>query len=364
MRRPNGTGTVYKIKNRPLRKPYRAMVIIDWQDDGRPIRKTIGYFATSREGYAAIDHFISNPLTAKDLENEKITFAQCWEWGKQDKLRRGTLEKTIRMYDSLLNRLRPILNQPIKHLKYHQLQAVIDANKEASYSTIYCLKAIMLAAYSAAIKQEICDKNIVQMLVLPPNTQSEIHQPLTMEDLATLWQNVNNPEVANLVKAALIYTYTGMRPIELYRIKLEDVHLADRYMIGGVKTKAGRNRIIPIAECIYPFIAELYQISKFSRSETLIPPKRYIPKNPATIPQKLSKILGIEKHLPHDFRHTFVTMAKNNGMDAFILKKIVGHATNKDITDVYTHKETSQLVEAVNKLPHSFLCNSGAVVVQ
>lgn len=35
----------------------------------------------------------------------------------------------------------------------------------------------------------------------------------------------------------------------------------ERYMRGGVKTAAGKNRIIPIAEKIYPFIAELYNVN-------------------------------------------------------------------------------------------------------
>lgn len=351
MRRPNGAGTVYKMKHKPLRKPYRALVVIGWNDNGTPIRKALGNFATSKEAYAAIDRFTSNPMTAKDFENGKVTFRTCWEWGKADKLRRGTSEKTIKMYESFLPRMKPLMNQPIKKLKFQQLQAVIDANNTASYSTIYCLKVIMQAAFSAAIKQEIIDKDIVSMLILPPPKESEIHQPLSPSDISTLWENVDTINISNMVKAALIYIYTGMRPIELYKIKLENVHFADRYMIGGVKTKAGKNRIIPIAECIAPFVSELYQLSKFSRSDTLLL-KGYIPVNPATVPQKLSKVLGIESHLPHDFRHTFVTMAKNVGMDVFTLKKIVGHSTTKDITDLYTHKEIFQLIEAVNKLPY------------
>lgn len=351
MRRPNGSGTVYKMKHKTLRKPYRALVIIGWKDDGNPIRKSLGTFATSKEAYAAIDRFTSNPLTAKDFENEKVTFRQCWEWGKADKLRRGTSENTIKNYEFLLHCLTPIMDKPIKELKFQQLQAIIDSNNGYSYSSLKCIKTIMQAAFASAIKQEICDKNIVDMLILPQLQQSKIHQPLSLDDIFTLWQNTQNAVIGNVVKAALIYTYTGMRPIELYKLKLENVFLTDRYMIGGVKTKAGINRIIPIADCIYPFVAELYQISRLTRSDTLVP-KDYLPKEPATITRKLSKVLGIEKHLPHDFRHTFVTMAKNIGMDAFTLKKIVGHSTTKDITDIYTHKERYQLIEAVNKLPH------------
>ena len=41
-------------------------------------------------------------------------------------------------------------------------------------------------------------------------------------------------------------------------------------MVGGSKTEAGKDRCIPIAECIYPFIKELYQQAKFKRVECLL----------------------------------------------------------------------------------------------
>lgn len=60
-------------------------------------------------------------------------------------------------------------------------------------------------------------------------------------------------------------------------------------------------------------------------------------------------------HLPHDTRHTFVTLASNYGMDRYVLKAIVGHTQSKDITaDVYTHKTIEQYIEEVNKIPSSF----------
>ena len=352
MRRPNGAGSVFKMKHKKLRKPYRAMVVIGWAPTGKAIRKSIGTFATSKEAFAALDKFTSNPLTAKDFENEKVTFLQCWEWGKADKLRRGTSKKTIQQYDYMISRLSPILDKPIKSLKFQQLQAVIDLNaKEVSHQSLSMLKAILQAAFSAAIKQEIIEKNIVPLLVLPAKEQSKIHQPFTPSEIATLWENVNHDEISRIVKVALIYIYTGLRPIELYKINLKDVFISDRYMIGGVKTQAGKNRVIPLANCIMPFVLELYKESKFARSETLVP-KNWIPATPRMLTENIARHLKIENHLPHDFRHTFVTMSKNVGIDEFIIKKIVGHSTTQNITDVYTHKERAQLIAAVDKLPY------------
>ena len=56
------------------------------------------------------------------------------------------------------------------------------------------------------------------------------------------------------------------------------------------------------------------------------------------------------EHTCHDTRHTFVTMAKEAGMNEYILKLIVGHAV-ADITErIYTHRSIEQLHEEIQKI--------------
>ena len=54
MKRANGTGTVYKMKHKALRKPYRAVVTLGYNSEGKPLRKSIGTFATQKEAYNAL----------------------------------------------------------------------------------------------------------------------------------------------------------------------------------------------------------------------------------------------------------------------------------------------------------------------
>ena len=44
--------------------------------------------------------------------------------------------------------------------------------------------------------------------------------------------------------------YTGLRPTELLEIQTENVHLDEKYMAGGMKTEAGKDRIIPLNDKI------------------------------------------------------------------------------------------------------------------
>ena len=91
----------------------------------------------------------------------------------------------------------------------------------------------------------------VNICNLSQQPDAPIHTRFTDKEIALLWEilwAINNVDIV------LIYIYTGCRPVELLDIKSEDVHLDERYMIGGVKTEAGKNRIIPIHKAIVPLV--------------------------------------------------------------------------------------------------------------
>ena len=120
------------------------------------------------------------------------------------------------------------------------------------------------------------------------------------------------------------------------------------------KTAAGKERIIPLADCIMPFIKEIYSKAHFSRSETLLPTK-WIPTRLSRPIKRLCEVLGLSKHKPHDTRHTFITLARNVDMDIYILKSIVGNTHTGDVTsNMYTHKMRKQFLDVVNTLPVTF----------
>ena len=55
------------------------------------------------------------------------------------------------------------------------------------------------------------------------------------------------------------------------------------------------------------------------------------------------------EHLPHDTRHTTVSMLAKANVNQTIIKRIVGHSGAMDLTEkVYTHFDIQQLVDAIN----------------
>ena len=160
------------------------------------------------------------------------------------------------------------------------------------------------------------------------------------------WQGL----MENNVDLILITIYTGLRPTELLEITTDNVHLDEQYMIGGMKTEAGTDRVIPIADKILPLVKNRYDANrrflvnnKYGNHYTY---GSYVSANFNTVMNKLNM-----KHLPHDGRHTFASLMDDAGANEVCIKLIMGHSMKNNVTKgVYTHKTTQQLIDEVNKI--------------
>ena len=129
-------------------------------------------------------------------------------------------------------------------------------------------------------------------------------------------------------------------------MKTCDIDLNKHIMKGGIKTEAGKDRIVPISNKIYEMISKRaalgneYLIVNFKGEPMKY--DNYYKEKFAPIMDKLSM-----KHKPHDCRHTFATMMSNAGANTIALQKIIGHASYSTTANIYTHKDIEQLKNAI-----------------
>ncbi|MDE6202682.1 MAG: recombinase XerD, partial [Lachnospiraceae bacterium] len=126
------------------------------------------------------------------------------------------------------------------------------------------------------------------------------------------------------------------------------VHLEERYMIGGVKTSAGINRIIPIAKKILPFVQNLYDSGtpyllahdskRYSRADFM-----------KTFWEPAMNLLGM-KHLPHDTRYTCATMMDRANVNENSKKTILGHSKEGVTNKIYVEKDLLDLLTAIDMI--------------
>ena len=197
-------------------------------------------------------------------------------------------------------------------------------------------------AQSHALKYEYISTDFSEHLTGEYAEEKAIHKSFTSEEIGRLREDACSEDAALF---ALITVYTGMRPSELLGREITEEDLSRHYLIGGSKTRAGKNRVIPLHPDIEALIAERV----FDSGSHVLFPQPSLPAFRSRVWDPYMKTADIE-HLPHDGRHTCATLMEAAGIPSNRRKLILGHVI-QDITDgVYTHVAPSELVEEIRKL--------------
>lgn len=341
MKNPNGYGSIFKLGGK-RRRPWAVRITTGWTDEGKQVFSYLGYYKTRPEAVSALAEYNNSPY---DLNANKITFEDLYKIFKEEKFPKVSMS-SVYSYRAGFNHSKQLHKVRFKEIKKMHLQRVID-ECEKSYSVKHQIRVLFNQLFKFAIENDIADKNYAEYIDMPTKTTISSKRPFTNEEIDLLWDNIN---AIDGVDTVLIMIYTGLRPGELLDIKSKNVHLGERYIVGGFKTKAGKDRVIPIHKRIHPLIemrlddngTRLISSSKGNRSYY----NNYLIRTWNVIMDKL----GME-HTPHECRHTFATLMNNAGANEVSVKKIMGHATTDNITvDTYTHKDMEQLLIAVDLL--------------
>ena len=340
MRLPNGFGQISYLKSRRLRKPYRAMVTVGKTPEGRPICKLLkpeAYFETYNDAYAALMSHKQHPY---DL-TVTATFQDLYERWYTDYVKDKS-DSTVKLIGLAYKCLSSILNTDVREIRAPHIKSCIDLTKSPDVKRR--VRFIFQEVLNVGMQEGLLERNIAKEFSPKISTEGKKevteHSVITTEELETLWSRSNDP----ICRAILIQCYTGFRPQELCEIHKSDVDTESWTITGGMKTRAGKNRVVPVGEKIRGLVeAALSEPGDMLVCTRLGKPMEY--RNYYTAFKSV-----LPEHKPHDPRKTFVTMAKNAGMDEYAIKRIVGH-TIEDITEnVYTERDVEWLHSELAKM--------------
>ena len=329
-------------------KEYFDQVGIPYRIEFVRKRKYINFFTKAADAYAYLaqmncgeavkEHVsIASEPSFKDVYDRYVEFSKT--------LKKKPSQTTLRADETGFKLFKDVHDIRFKAVTTEQLQYCLTAHNDLSKSSINRMGTILKKMYKYAIGNQICDTDLSQYLFKEYSDEKKvIHRVYTDEEIQYLWDHSS----LESAKIALIYIYTGMRCSELLELKTNNIHLDERYIIGGIKSAAGRNRVIPIHKKIEPVIREMYNPSsklfypnsvghKFSYQH--FRDKRWNP---------WKKELGLD-HYTHDARHTCASKLEAAGVPLLHQKLILGH-TIKDITQgTYTHVARETLIEDMDK---------------
>lgn len=369
-RLPNGFGQISEIKNRNLRKPFRAMITVGKNSIGRPICKPLkpeSYFETYNDAYTALIEYNKNPY---DLDIA-ITVKELYEKWCQSYFKTLKSDSSIRTITSAWAYCSSIYDMRAKDVRARHIKGCMDngvatiKNEEhlPSANMKSRIKSMFNLMYDYAVEYEIVDKNYARTFSLSDDIEREKeevrrgHIPFTESEMNILWENIDELKYIDVI---LIQCYSGWRPQELGLIELKNVNLNDFTFKGGMKTDAGKDRIVPIHPRIRTLVKKRYEEAEIIGSKYLInctDVKTYRNNYMLTYSkyqQRFNKIkdkLNLNsQHRAHDGRMHFITMAKKYNVDEYAIKYMVGHAINDVTEKVYTQRELEWLQTEIAKI--------------
>ena len=332
-RLPNGYGSVVHLSGN-RRRPYWARITAGYNDKGQQIYKTIGYYATREDALIELAKYNNSPY---DLDLANLTFEGLYKlWSESVLPRMGkSLQGAHRASYGHCTQLYPLKYRSIRAM---QFQRVID-ECEKSYATKSNIRNLFVSLDAFAFDNDIIIKQYSANLSVPEATPKE-GKLFTKDEIAKVW------EAGDDVCKFLLYT--GMRISEALDLTPNDVDLQEQTIKCGMKTEAGKNRLVPI----HPMILQL--VKNRMDGEYLFPSQGEKQTYKAYTKNRwnpMMESLGIEHHT-HDCRKTFRSALDRAGANKVAIDRIIGHKSADVGERVYTLKTIDELREAILMLDY------------
>lgn len=369
-KRINGTGSIY-IRKDLKTKPYAASTFVDGK------RIYIGNYATRTEAIKALQEFEYNPITKFNITLEQLH--EEWQNTAYKKLGKSVQQN----YNSAWYKLKPLYKRKFKDIRTGEMQAIIDyyeaphhevgvggelkyidkkgngtykttdtpkMSEGLKFSALHKIKCLLTSMYTYAMQNDIVSKNYAEFIQLPKKNETSKSR-FTDTQLEKLRQSIEYVPYADYIYAMC---YLNFRVSEFLELTAENYHVSNSgipVFIGGKKTEAGTDRLVPIHPKIQHIIEKCLKLD----GETIFCDEN----GKAMTPDKFRKYcfypamqsLGFPDDLtPHSCRRTFSTRMSAAGARQEDIIALMGH-TNFDVDiNHYINQEADTLYQAILKM--------------
>lgn len=297
-----------------------------------------GGYRTKKEALLAAPTLMAPIRT----DQSNITFSALYSaWLDRHKDR--VTKSTLGCYTAAYKHYEPLYYAKFVDLVTADWQACVD-DCSAGKRTRQNMKALGTLLYHYAQEQDITQKDFATHIYVG-NLDQVSRNAFSREELATILQAAHAGNTA----AAYIACgcYTGFRPSALFALRKSDYNPADCTLKGGIKTAAGRDRIVPISPKIMPLITA--QLS--TPGEWLFPSPKggqcktddfrvdfFYPCLAELCIQPVPEKGDTPKYTPYSWRHTFFTLLARVPGESKLKAELGGH-TSYQMSQHYQHPD-------------------------
>ena len=231
--------------------------------------------------------------------------------------------------------------------------------KGLSAKTVRNINQVISSAMDFAVAQKIIPENPCKAVALPKAEHKEM-QTIPAEQLQAFLQEAKATGVYEMYYIELA---TGLRRGELLGLKWTDIdwkngiikvrrqvaRVDGQIVEAPLKTK-NSYRAVTISQ---QAIEVLKQQKEKTNDQYVFPSPNGGPISPDSVNNMLKRVLaraGIPKVRFHDLRHTFATIALQNGVDIKTVSGMLGHFSAGFTLDTYAHVTTAAQKEAAQTM--------------
>jgi integrase len=353
MKLPNGYGTVYELSGR-RRKPWIARKTVGWttvtdkntgKEKQKQLFETIGYFETKEKGIDALVLSRVNPIPA----NMDITLGELYREWSDVKYEEEISKQTIGCYKAGWKHIKVHEKEIFINLRLSHWQSIINKCRIAgmSKSALHKIKLVIGMLYDYAIDNKITDQNLGKKIKIKMENAKKKEAFTDLEFKLIEKAAVEGMEWADTI---MILLDTGMRISEMMQLTRFSIDLKEKLITGGVKTDAGKDRVVPIHPRIFPYIKKWYD----KGGDRLICNTDGKPiserKYREDFYRPTLKSIDVRILDPHSCRHTFGTRLSNAGANTKAIQDLMGHADYSTTANIYTHPNLDELRKAISSL--------------
>ena len=368
-KRDNGSGTIRKLNGANGTRYYAyapARYICDANGEYRCIREALGAFTRRSDARAALESYNRNPLskfnyTLSDVYND-------WKGPAFADITESTQNNYTAAWAQICAAAPVIVKKQLREITTSELRSILDfwteehditvTNKDGtkkqkkagplSLSSLTKIKALLTQLYDYALANNIIDRNYASLVKIPKGIKAGTKRAFTDAEFQILEKNWKAVPGADAVYALC---YLGFRVSEFCQLTPNSYDKAAQTLKGGLKTDAGRDRLVPI----HPNISVLIERWANAGHEALYADEKGKPYNKDRFTRNVwkpaMKALGLPDDLtPHSARHTCGTRLSAAGARPEDIQAILGHADYSVTANTYINQDVAALRESMSRM--------------
>lgn len=348
---------------------YEVKVTIGKTFDGKLIRKSFYSTISKADARAKAEQYKINQAVREvtgEAPEAPVTAFSTWARKWLETYKEGTVKDHTYLFTykcSVDNFLIPFFGKAnLNDIKQMDVQRYFNTvkntnGKPLSKRTLDKHKMILKSIFDVAIENELCFRNPVKRINYPKVSEKREKHVWTREQAEIAEKYCRDHWYFDIVA----YLNLGVRRSELLGMKWSDIDFVNKtvHIQRAITPTRGKTVIdkpkSATSDRIIPFSAEFAKFLKtfMSNNEYVLgtdgymPPGSYI-KHFDRMMKNLNADTGVPILTPHELRHTYGTLKREEGVDIYTIQRVMGHSDISVTASIYVHNDIEVLRKRLN----------------